>query len=133
MSTTDAATLVEQWRSVQSCYLKTSNTLDRELASHFGIGLNDFETLDLLAEYGDAECRMKDLTQVSPMTQSALSKIVDRLEKGGYVHRSACSEDRRSLVVGLTDAGVQLHEDAAKIHREVLLSTLPATEPQATT
>ncbi|WP_287904131.1 MarR family transcriptional regulator [Arthrobacter sp.] len=127
MSTTDAAALVEQWRSVQSCYLKTSNTLDRELASHFGIGLNDFETLDLLAEYGDAECRMKDLTQVSPMTQSALSKIVDRLEKGGYVHRSACSEDRRSLVVGLTDAGVQLHEDAAKIHREVLMNTLATT------
>lgn len=127
MSTTDAAALVEQWRSVQNCYLKTSNTLDRELASHFGIGLNDFETLDLLAEYGDAECRMKDLTQVSPMTQSALSKIVDRLEKGGYVHRSACSEDRRSLVVGLTDAGVQLHEDAAKIHREVLLNTLATT------
>ena len=72
---------------------------------------------------------MKDLTQVSPMTQSALSKIVDRLEKGGYVHRSACSEDRRSLVVGLTDAGVQLHEDAAKIHREVLMNTLAtATE-----
>ncbi|MGO4452942.1 MarR family winged helix-turn-helix transcriptional regulator [Arthrobacter sp. RAF14] len=128
MSTTDAAALVEQWRSVQSCYLKTSNTLDRELASHFGIGLNDFETLDLLAEYGDAECRMKDLTQVSPMTQSALSKIVDRLEKAGYVHRSACSEDRRSLVVGLTDAGVRMHEDAAKIHREVLQSALSTTE-----
>ncbi|MFJ3956232.1 MarR family winged helix-turn-helix transcriptional regulator [Arthrobacter sp. NPDC090010] len=127
MSTTDPEPLVEQWRSVQNCYLKTSNVLDRELSAHFGIGLNDFETLDLLAEYGDAECRMKDLTQVSPMTQSALSKIVDRLEKGGYVHRSACSNDRRSLVVGLTDAGATLHQDASKVHREVLQSTLEAS------
>ncbi|MDP5227043.1 MULTISPECIES: MarR family transcriptional regulator [Arthrobacter] len=127
MSTSEPEPLVEQWRSVQNCYLKTSNALDRELSSHFGIGLNDFETLDLLAEYGDSECRMKDLTQVSPMTQSALSKIVDRLEKGGYVHRSACSTDRRSLVVGLTDSGVKLHDDAAKIHRDVLQNTLMAS------
>lgn len=130
MSTEADPQLVERWRAIQSAYLKTSNTLDRELSAKHGIGLNEFETLDLLAEYTaghSAEtCRMKDLTALSPMTQSALSKIVDRLEKAGYVRRAACADDRRALFVELTDAGTRLHADAAVLHRELLEANLTA-------
>ncbi|HKU12182.1 MarR family winged helix-turn-helix transcriptional regulator [Sinomonas sp.] len=125
MSTEAEPRLVEQWRAIQSAYLKTSNALDRELSARHGIGLNEFETLDLLAEHTSEKCRMKDLTADSPMTQSALSKIVDRLEKGGYVRRAACVDDRRSLFVELTDAGAKLHETAAVTHRELLAANLP--------
>ncbi|NUP73420.1 MAG: MarR family transcriptional regulator [Sinomonas sp.] len=125
MSTEATSQLVEQWRAIQCAYLKTSNALDRELSARHGIGLNEFETLDLLAEFRSEGCRMKDLTAVSPMTQSALSKIVDRLEKAGYVRRAACADDRRSLFVELTDAGSHLHTDAAVTHRELLEENLP--------
>jgi DNA-binding MarR family transcriptional regulator len=125
MSTQAEPRLVEQWRAIQSAYLKTSNALDRELSARHGIGLNEFETLDLLAEHTSEKCRMKDLTADSPMTQSALSKIVDRLEKGGYVRRAACAEDRRSLFVELTEAGLKLHEEASVTHRELLATHLP--------
>lgn len=124
MSTEVEPQLVEQWRALQSTYLKTSNALDRELSARHGIGLNEFETLDLLAEHTTEKCRMKDLTADSPMTQSALSKIVDRLEKGGYVRRAACADDRRSLFVELTDAGAKLHQEAAVTHRELLAANL---------
>ncbi|WP_334171773.1 MarR family winged helix-turn-helix transcriptional regulator [Sinomonas sp.] len=125
MSTEATPQLVEQWRAIQCAYLKTSNTLDRELSARHGIGLNEFETLDLLAEHSHEGCRMKDLTAVSPMTQSALSKIVDRLEKAGFVRRAACAEDRRSLYVELTEAGDRLHTEAAVTHRDLLAANLP--------
>ena len=126
MSTEARPEIVDQWRALQSAYLKTSNALDRELSAKHGIGLNEFETLDLLAEHcsSTAACRMKDLTADSPMTQSALSKIVDRLEKAGYVRRAACADDRRSLFVELTDAGSALHAEAAALHRDLLEANL---------
>ncbi|WP_415857286.1 MarR family winged helix-turn-helix transcriptional regulator [Sinomonas sp. G460-2] len=125
MSTEALPQLVEQWRAIQCAYLKTSNALDRELSARHGIGLNEFETLDLLSEQSADGCRMKDLTAISPMTQSALSKIVDRLEKAGFVRRAACAEDRRSLYLELTEAGARLHGEAAVTHRELLLANLP--------
>src|SRR5579859_3636768 len=59
MSTEATQQLVEQWRALQSAYLKTSNALDRELSARHGIGLNEFETLDLVAEHSSEACRMK--------------------------------------------------------------------------
>ncbi|WP_077488204.1 MarR family winged helix-turn-helix transcriptional regulator [Sinomonas mesophila] len=124
MSTEARPEIIDQWRALQCVYLKTSNALDRELSAQHGIGLNEFETLDLLSERSEEGCRMKDLTAVSPMTQSALSKIVDRLEKAGYVTRAACADDRRSLYVGLTEAGCAVHAKAAALHRELLEANL---------
>lgn len=115
--------LVEQWRSIQSAYFRTAGAIDRELEAKFNIGLNEFEILDLVADNADA-CRMKQLGQRTPMTQSALSKVVDRLQKAGLITRHSCEDDRRSLFLELTDAGRALHEDAAVAHRTLLQENL---------
>ncbi|WP_394940676.1 MarR family winged helix-turn-helix transcriptional regulator [Psychromicrobium sp. YIM B11713] len=116
--------LVEQWRSVQDAYLRTSNAIERELESQFDIGYNEFEILDLLAEYSAEQCRMKDLAIESPLTQSALSRIVDRLEKAGLVDRAACPLDRRSMIVGLSEKGREVYARAATVQRSVLKQCL---------
>lgn len=116
--------LVEQWRSVQDAYLRTSNAIERELESKFNIGCSEFEILDLLAEYSPENCRMKDLGETSPLTQSALSRIVDRLEKAGLVSRDACPDDRRALFVALTPQGRKVHTEAAVAQRAVLRDCL---------
>lgn len=127
MTASDDA-LVEQWRDLQAQYLRTSMVLERELSARFGIGLSEYEVLDLVCDNAaPTECRMKDLSQLTALTQSALSRVVDRLEKAGLVHRSACSDDRRALIVGLTKAGAALHAEAAPVHRELLAEHLAAT------
>ncbi len=120
------ATLVGQWRDLQGRYLKTSAAIERELSANYDIGLSEFEILDLVAEIEDPKnpCRMKELGTMAPMTQSALSRVVDRLEKAGLVTRAYCQEDRRALNVTLTDAGRKLHRDAAQTHRRILTDTL---------
>jgi DNA-binding MarR family transcriptional regulator len=120
------STLVGQWRDLQDRYLKTAAAIERELNARHGIGLSEFETLDLIAEIDDpaSPCRMKDLGTISPMTQSALSRVVDRLQKAGLVSRSSCADDRRALLVCMTDAGRSLHAEAARTHRRLLADNL---------
>jgi DNA-binding MarR family transcriptional regulator len=128
MATTTDRQLVEQWRTIQSAYFRTSGAIDRELDAKFHIGLNEFEILDLVAECNDAACRMKELGERTPMTQSAVSKVVDRLEKAGLISRHSCADDRRSLFLELTEAGRALHAEAAVEHRALLKKNLGLKE-----
>ncbi|HEY9357192.1 MarR family transcriptional regulator [Arthrobacter sp. BE255] len=116
--------LVEQWRSMQTTYFQTAGALERALEAKFNIGLTEFEILDLVAESADAACRMKQLGERTPMTQSAMSKVVDRLDKAGLISRQSCEDDRRSLFLELTDAGRALHRQAAVEHRALLRENL---------
>ncbi|MEV7661445.1 MarR family transcriptional regulator [Paenarthrobacter sp. NPDC089316] len=116
--------LVEQWRSIQGSYFRTAGAIDRALEAQFDIGLNEFEILDLVADSEESSCRMKSLGERTPMTQSAVSKVVDRLEKAGLVSRQTCEEDRRSLFLELTEAGRALHATAAVEHRALLKENL---------
>jgi DNA-binding MarR family transcriptional regulator len=54
------------------------------------------------------------------LSQSALSRLVGRLEKDGLVSRGICAEDRRGVRVSLTDAGRERHAEARPVQRAVL-------------
>ncbi|HEY8702514.1 MAG TPA: MarR family transcriptional regulator [Arthrobacter sp.] len=124
MATPKDRQLVDEWRNLQSVYFRTAGAIDRELEARFDIGLNEFEILDLVADSAESACRMKQLGERTPMTQSAMSKVVDRLQKAGLLTRSSCSEDRRLLYLELTDAGRTLHDNAAAVHRRLLKESL---------
>ncbi|WP_426998077.1 MarR family winged helix-turn-helix transcriptional regulator [Pseudarthrobacter sp. N5] len=124
MATPKDQQLVEQWRSIQNAYFRTAGAIDRELEARFDIGLNEFEILDLVADSTEAACRMKQLGERTPMTQSAMSKVVDRLQKAGLISRHSCEDDRRSLFLELTDTGRALHAEAAVAHRALLKENL---------
>jgi DNA-binding MarR family transcriptional regulator len=66
---------------------------------------------------------MHDLGEHAHVTQSALSRLVARLEADGLVERVMCVEDRRSVFARLTPAGLELYRAARPTQREVLRST----------
>src|SRR5580765_6189935 len=51
--------------------------------------------------------------------KSNVTQLVDRLEAEGLVTRSADPEDKRSRLASITDAGRQIHQDGARIQRQV--------------
>ena len=63
------------------------------------------------------------------LSQSALSRLIDRLEKNGLVERCLCGEDRRGIYVVLTEAGLRRHAEAAPVRCEVLARILPRRGP----
>jgi DNA-binding MarR family transcriptional regulator len=119
--------LVAEWREILAVHARTACEIDREL-HQFGLGASDFEVLDVLAG-GDAEdgCsfRVQELADRVHLSQSALSRLVARLEKDGLVDRCICSEDRRGVRVAITDAGRVTYEQARPCHLAVLERMLP--------
>jgi len=66
--------------------------------------------------------------------RSAVTRLVDRLEKKGLVERKHDGLDRRSIKVKLTKAGaamVQALDSSADEHQRKFLSQLPSTEYRA--
>lgn len=120
MSPTREAALVARWREVLSCYSDLSCALDRDLQERHGIGMSDFEVLDLLMSADRGKVRMQELGERVYLSQSALSRSVARLEKRSLVTRAMCDQDRRALFINVTDEGRALHARACPTHRELL-------------
>ncbi|MEV6396765.1 MarR family transcriptional regulator [Streptomyces sp. NPDC051907] len=120
--------LVQEWRDVLALHARTICELDRALHQH-GLGASDFEVLDVLAEMpadgGDCSYRVQELASQVHLSQSALSRLIARLEKDGLVTRGMCSEDRRGVRVALTDAGRARHAEVQPLQRAVLAKMLP--------
>ncbi|WP_369240772.1 MarR family winged helix-turn-helix transcriptional regulator [Streptomyces sp. R21] len=118
--------LVNQWRDILAVHARTLCELDRELHRH-GLGASDFEVLDVLAESapdGDSSYRVQEISERVHLSQSALSRLIGRLEKDGLVTRCMCPEDRRGVRVALTPKGRDLHGEVLPVQRAVLTRML---------
>ncbi|MFF9276607.1 MarR family winged helix-turn-helix transcriptional regulator [Streptomyces griseosporeus] len=121
LKTADAR-LEDRWRDILAVHARTMCEIDRVLHPH-GLGASDFEVLDILASAAPAEgdlCRVQNLVGQVHLSQSALSRLIGRLEKEGLVERSVCAEDRRGVWVALTEKGRRLHAEVQPLQREVL-------------
>ena len=63
---------------------------------------------------------MQELAHEVHLSQSALSRLISRLERDGLVDRASCTEDRRSVFVTITDAGRERFLTARPTQRAVL-------------
>jgi DNA-binding MarR family transcriptional regulator len=90
---------------------------DAAVAEVLGLNGTDMRVLDFLGRTGDptsfqsSPTTAGDLARASGLTTGAVTAVVDRLEKGGWVRRRADPTDRRRVVVELTDQAVQMTVD----------------------
>ncbi|WP_406195978.1 MarR family winged helix-turn-helix transcriptional regulator [Kitasatospora sp. NBC_01560] len=121
------AVLVAEWRDLLARHAAAACALDRELGEKYDLGMSEFEVLERLVE-GCSErprqLRVQELADVVHLSQSALSRLIGRLEKAGLVTRAMCPNDRRGIQVVLTEAGRRRYVEARPLHREVLARTL---------
>jgi len=119
--------VVTAWREMAACHAAACAALERELGERHGLGVSDFEVLERLAESAGRKFRAQDLAEAVHLSQSALSRLVDRLTRHGLVERCGCDVDRRGIYVVLTEAGERRHAEAVPTHRGVLARHLPAS------
>jgi DNA-binding MarR family transcriptional regulator len=117
--------VVTAWRDMVACHAAICAALEHELGERHALGVSDFEVLDRLAESPEGQCRAQELAESVHLSQSALSRLVDRLVKNSLVERCACDMDRRGIFVVLTDEGLRRRTEAAVTHRSVLARLLP--------
>jgi DNA-binding MarR family transcriptional regulator len=113
--------LAEAWHDLMGRYHRALCTLDRELLSQHHISASDFEVLQQL--YNAApNCGMKlhELGDRVHLTQSALSRLIARLERDGLVERKMCPDDRRSVIATITGDGMSRYKAAKPTQRAIL-------------
>jgi|YNPNPStandDraft_1061719.scaffolds.fasta_scaffold06182_2 DNA-binding MarR family transcriptional regulator len=101
----------------------------RELA-RLGLTFPQFIALNALERF-EGVCRMGPLAEAALQSAASMTGIVDRLLERGLVRRKRHPEDRRSVLVELTEQGRALLEEVREARRrEVrrLLEVLPEAE-----
>jgi DNA-binding MarR family transcriptional regulator len=123
----DTAALVAEWRELLARHAAAVCALERELGEQYDLGMSEFEVLERLAEAPaehHGQLRVQELAETVHLSQSALSRLIGRLEKAGLVERAMCASDRRGIYVILSAAGRERYQAARPLHRAVLARTL---------
>ncbi len=106
--------------------------LDRTLKAETGLKHAHYAILVTLAGQDDRAVPMTELAAIAGLSRSRLSHAIDSLEERGWVTRTSCSTDKRTLTAALTDAGRDLLRGAAPVHvaqiRELILEPLDESE-----
>jgi DNA-binding MarR family transcriptional regulator len=90
--------------------------LNAQLATDHGLTISDFEVLLRLARAPDHRLRRVDLAQQVVLTPSGITRLLDGLERQGWVDRASCSEDRRVVYAVITEAGLTKLQEARSTH-----------------
>ncbi len=84
----------------------------------FGITSGEFDVLASLLHTADRVSTPTELARSGMMSPAGMTHRLDVLERDGLVERRPSPNDRRSVQVVLTDAGVDLALEAARAHVE---------------
>lgn len=104
------------WRGLLRVHSALARDLDAELRAAHDLSLQEYEVLLVLAEAPERRMRMSDLAASVLLSQSGMTRLVDRLARAGLLERTRCPVDRRGLNAELTDAGRTRLEKARPTH-----------------
>lgn len=92
--------------AIRGCQ-RAADAVDDAVATRFGINRTDLRHLDLLLDGSLSAGQLSDRSGLSP---AAMTALIDRLERKGYVRRVRDVADRRRVFVELTEAARQAAE-----------------------
>jgi DNA-binding MarR family transcriptional regulator len=116
-------------RSIRRITRKTSEH-SRSLARSGGINIPQTLCLKAVSEFSrDTEITVALISEVVQLSPPTVSRILDRLEKNGYLVRERSSSDRRKLCVSLTAAGWKRIEHLPEPLHQRFLHRLEELEP----
>ncbi len=93
------------WRGFLRVHSGIVRELNGELESDHELPLAHYEVLFHLEGAPCGRLTMSELAQSVLLSQSGVTRLVDRLVQSGLVVREGCSEDRRVMYARLTEAG----------------------------
>ena len=104
------------WAGLIHAYSALTGALDAELREAHGLPLTWYDVLRQLALSPGHGLRLSDLAERVLLTQSGLSRLVDRLEREGLVRRQPDPEDGRATQAVLTEEGTSRLVEAHPTH-----------------
>jgi len=110
------------WVGLARAYAFAMRRFNGELSTAHGLTLNDYEALLRLAQAPDRMMRRVDLAKSVLLTPSGITRLLEGLERAGFVERASCPSDARVTYALLTDEGYQKLREASSTHVEGIRS-----------
>jgi DNA-binding MarR family transcriptional regulator len=104
------------WIGLIRAHASTTKRFNAELVAEHGLTLNSYEVLLHLARADERRLRRVDLAERVLLTPSGITRLLEGLERSGYVERASCESDARVTYAQLTDTGESKLRAAAKTH-----------------
>jgi len=105
------------WRLFFESGLALLDVLDAELEQAVGIPQRWYDVLVHLEESPQG-LPMNELAERILYSKSGFTRVVDRMEDAGLVRRTRPEDDRRTILIVLTDEGIAMLKDARRHHRD---------------
>jgi DNA-binding MarR family transcriptional regulator len=110
-------TELEPWVRFLHAHATIVGELSTELVAEHGLTINDYEVLLRLSRADGRRMRRVDIAQEVLLSPSGITRLLEGLEKSGYVERQTCESDLRVVYACLTDDGMRKLRAAGKTHR----------------
>jgi DNA-binding MarR family transcriptional regulator len=116
------------WRTLAALHALIESALERELQTAHDLSVVEFTVLDALSRQDGWHMRMAQLGRAAALSNSATTRLVNRLEDRRLLRRILCEDDRRGIYTELTPAGSTLLTQARPTHDRVLERALRDAE-----
>lgn len=110
-----ASNALEAWESLFRAQVRVLRVLHHEFPED-ELTFNEYDVMFTIAREPERQIRLRDLTRNVLISQSSVSRLVDRLVARGLVAKCSDPNDARGAVVSLTDAGVTMFRTVATEH-----------------
>jgi DNA-binding MarR family transcriptional regulator len=98
-------TELRAWRGLVRAHRCLVKRLDAQLEAQHNLPLTSYEVLLRLSESEGGKLRMHDIATAVSLSRSGLTRLIDRLERDGFVDRCSCENDARGAYAVITPAG----------------------------
>jgi DNA-binding MarR family transcriptional regulator len=114
------------WRLFITAHAILIDTIDGELARAGCVPLHWYDVLIELYEAPERRLRMSELARKVVLSKSGLTRLVDKLENAGLLHRAAAESDGRGAFAVITDAGIAALRQAWPVYADGIQSHFAA-------
>lgn len=107
MENDQKAPLFNGWLALTRMQAAVAQDLEGALQQGHGLSLNECYVLLFLSEAPEKKLKLYQLQEMVGLSQSALSRLVNRLEEKNcqVLRRHSCEDDRRAIYASLTKEG----------------------------
>lgn len=109
-------THADAWIGLLETHKRLTRALEAELEAKHGLSLSGLELMGRLAATEGRTLRLSSLAELTGLSLSRVSRIMDVLEARRLVERRLCPADGRARNVWLTDVGLALLRAAQATH-----------------
>ncbi len=108
--------LLDSWVAFLRAHAAITRELSAQLQREHGLTLNDYEVLLHLSHAEGQMMRRVDLAARILLTASGITRLLEGLERSGFVGKDTCESDARVSYAKLTDQGSLKLREAAVTH-----------------